>query len=253
MENRTGSVILGKSGTRPAWRLKRLAAGIVVALAGLLYWNDVPTDLTDDDRRYAALILRDARQGADSGEAAKPDDFEGEVRVILAVQDAVLKTAPTDKGIPLGEEREPEDLYERKYGLCFDRSRAIEKILTWIGFETRHVAIYGTSSFFEAFLVPQIPSHAVTEALTKKGWMLIDSNARWIGLDAQRNPVSIDRIQDGLDDIGGWAPENRDPMNAIFNASFIQVRGLYSRHGYFYPPFIPVPDLNLRQILSNVL
>lgn len=80
--------------------------------------------------------------------------------------------------------------------------------------------------------------------------MVIDTNVRWIGLDADRDPVSLDDIQEtGL---RSWASENQDPIDSIFTKPFVQVRGLYSRHGYFYPPFSPLPDFNFRQSVSNV-
>lgn len=240
--------------------IRRISAGslifafvAIVIAVGMLSWNNVSTDLTDADRRYAALILSDAGYGSLYHENWKPDDFEDQVRAIVAVQDAVLRTAPKEVEIPLGQQREPKDLYELKQGLCFDRSRSIEKILTWLGFETRHVSIYDTEKIgrFRALITPQVPSHAVSEVLTQKGWMLVDSNARWIGLSEQREPLSVDWIQRRQEDLVAWAPESRGNINNIFLHHFIRIYGLYSCHGYFYPPFTPIPDVNLPQLASN--
>jgi hypothetical protein len=238
--------------------LRRFAIliGVVSAPVAFLYWNDVSTALAEADRHYAAQILADAGYEALFPREGVPHrDFEAQVRAIVAVQDAVLKAAPVNQAIPLGREREPRDLYELKQGLCFDRSRSIEKVLAWLGFETRHVAVYATrgTTAIQALLTSQTPSHSVTEVLTEKGWMSVDSNRRWIGLDTQRRPVSIAQIQDESSRLDKWAPESMDPIDPIFTGPFVQIQGLYSRHGYFYPPFSPLPDLNFRQALGNIL
>lgn len=232
------------------WVMAALLFGVIVVV---LLAHDVPTEPSPDDKAYAGRILSQAGYDPAGMQSATRTDFEAEVRTIVEVQDAVLTAAPENRGIPLGSERELKDVFERKYGLCYDRSRAIEKVLSWLGFETRHVSIYSTASTSRAMALftPQSASHALSEVRTQKGWMVIDPNARWIGLDADRNPVSLGDIQDtGL---RSWAPEARDSINEILKGPFVQIRGLYSRHGRFYPPFTPVPDFNLRQLLSNVI
>jgi hypothetical protein len=223
--------------------------GGVLLTAAIIYSN-VSTKLTAADRKYADLIMRESGYGGKYGENSQIENFEDQIRAIAAVQDAVLKTAPTDEGIPLGKQRELADLHQYRHGLCYDRSRAIEKILSWLGFQTRHVSVYSTAKIspLVALFVPQNPSHAVTEVLTQKGWMLVDSNARWMGLDVQRNPISLSRVRETT----AWAPESSDRINSIFKEPFIAIRGLYSRHGRFYPPFVPIPDFNAGQLLSNI-
>lgn len=234
---------------------KGVAAFVLVvgAAVALLWAHDVSTAVTPEDERYAAMILTQAGYDPAQLRSHGVADFEAQIRTVVAVQDAVLAAAPVNRGIALGDEREPKDLFEEKAGLCYDRSRVIEKILSWLGFEARHVAVYSTAeeTAVEALLTPQVPSHAVTEVRTEKGWMLIDSNARWIGLDASRDAVSLDDIQS--DGLRSWAPESRAPIDTIFTRPFIRVRGLYSRHGRFYPPFTPFPDYNLRELVSNVI
>jgi hypothetical protein len=229
------------------------AALLVLAVTAALLWaHNVSTAVTDEDRTYGSLILAQAGYDLATLKATGKMDFEAEVRSVIAVQDAVLKAAPENRGLPFESAREPKDIFEHKYGLCYDRSRAIEKILSWLGFTTRHVSVYSTanSSLVHALVTPQVPSHAVSEVMTRKGWMVIDSNARWIGLDSAHDAISIDDIQD--QGLKPWASENRDPINKIFGDHFVQIRGLYSRHGYFYPPFTPIPDFNFGQLLGNV-
>lgn len=235
---------------RRAFRISLAAA--LAGLVALVAVHDVPTGPTAEDARYARLILDEAGY-RDVKQVQHSHDFEGEVRVILAVQDAVLRVAGEDRAIPFGRPREPKDLYEVKHGLCFDRSRAIEKILTWLGFETRHVAVYATkaTSVIAALTTRQSPSHAVSEVLTRKGWMVVDSNRRWIALDESRNVVSLADLRNGAAAEKGWAADSRARIDTIFTGPFVAIRGLYSRHGNFYPPYTPLPDYNLRQLLSN--
>lgn len=172
----------------------------------------------------------------------------------MAVQDAVLTIAPRNEGLALSQLREPKDLFLARSGLCFDRSRSIEKILTYLGMEVRHVAIYATTerSTLAAILTPENASHAVSEVLTERGWLLIDSNARWIGLDADRKPVSVAGLRSRANRAGGWAIDSKKPINRIFVEDHTYIYGLYSRHGRFYPPFTPFPDVNYRQLLGNI-
>lgn len=233
-------------------RLLVMMAGVFGAAVVTLLAHDVPTDLSREDKVYASKILSLAGYDPAHLLSSARQSFEAEVQTILKVQAAVFAAAPEHRGIPFGSEREPKDVFERKHGFCYDRGRVIAKLLSWLGFETRHVSVFSAVSPWPllTLLTPDIRSHAVTEVQTREGWMVIDTNVRWIGLDADRDPVSLDDIQEtGL---RSWASENQDPIDSIFTKPFVQVRGLYSRHGYFYPPFSPLPDFNFRQIVSNV-
>ena len=100
--------------------------------------------------------------------------------------------------MPYGTKREPKDVFEAKAGLCYDRSRVIEKILNFYGFKTRHVAIYSTVSSPFALLslvTPGINSHAVTEVKTSKGWLVVDSNELFLSVGKDNEPISIEEIQ----------------------------------------------------------
>lgn len=235
-------------------KLRRVVLlALLVGVLGFAASQNVSTDLTDEDRVYAERILTAAGYGEPRQNLGVLDDFEGQVRAIVAVQDAVLTVAPGNEGIALGQAREPKDVFEARSGLCFDRSRAIEKLLAYLGLEVRHVAIYATTerSTLAAIVTPENSSHAVSEALTDRGWLLIDSNARWIGLGADRQPVSVAGLQSRADRAGGWAVDSKSPINRIFVEDHTYIYGLYSRHGRFYPPFTPFPDVNYRQLLGN--
>lgn len=227
-------------------------AALIIGGVALLSYNDVSTDVTPEDAVYAARMLRETGH-ADLVGQVRPADFDDQVATILAVQGAVLSIAPDNQGIPFDRPRELRDLYQARSGLCFDRSRAIEKILSSLGFEVRHAAVYSTkdASRLRAFLTPRTPSHALTEVKTARGWLVIDSNRRWIGLTRDGTPVDLDALRETKAQ-QAWDSRLREPMSPILSGPFSYLFGLYSRHGRFYAPYTPIPDADWRQVLYNV-
>ena len=99
-----------------------LSLGICsICLVLILSYNAVDNLLSPIDREYISKYL------ADISSLPEKSTYEDEVNFIKSVQHAVLNVAPKDEGIPFGQQREPKELYEAKMGLCFDRSRVIEK------------------------------------------------------------------------------------------------------------------------------
>lgn len=232
-----------------------VALPIFTAILATLACHNVPTQPTAEDREYAERIL--AASGYNGGKKKFGDlsRFEGQIQAVVAVQDAVLNVTLLESGIPFDREREPKDLFLLKRGLCFDRSRAIEKMLVNLGLPIRHASIYSTVNMspFAALLTPKLRSHAVVEVKTERGWMIVDSNARWIGLTSEGDPVSLAQLKALETRSGLWTTENRAPINTIFLNDFVFIRGLYSRHGRFYPPFNAIPDVNYSQLMQNFL
>lgn len=234
---------------------KTAVAAVLVLVVGLSFAAHVDTQVTAEDIEFGQRMLDEAGyHGGFAEGAASGADFDTQVRLIRAVQDAVIKAAPKEAGIALGKPREPKDLFAARLGLCFDRSRSIEKILSWLGFEVRHVAVYATTttSVVGALLTPQAASHAVSEARTTKGWIVIDSNRRWIGLTPEKMPVSVAGLAERQAQRVWWADDMTETPSNTLTKPFVAIIGLYSRHGYFYPPYTPVPDVNVRQLLDNV-
>lgn len=216
----------------------------------LAFITRVDNSITEEDRVYAAKIM------AASGKEVQPytSDFTRQIAYLKEVQEAVLRVAPNTSGPILeGGTREPKDLFESGKGLCYDRSRVIEKILSISGYQTRHLSVFSEPRFaFLIFVKKKIGSHALTEVLTSKGWVCLGSNERWISLDGQGNPHSIAAIRASIR--RGERPDflqGRYRHNPVFDSDFIFFRGLYSRHGRFYPPYIPFPDIHWGEFLTN--
>jgi hypothetical protein len=237
-------------------RLRRIAVVLLAGLAGTAVCaGDVDTDLTLADRIYVQRMLRSVGRADLHENIAASLSNDGKIDAILAAQDAVLRHGPIHVGIPLDHEREPRDLFEAGHGLCFDRSRAIEKSLAFLGFETRHLAVYSVDEgvgTWEHLFGSHRASHSVTEVRVDDRWIVVDSNARWIGLTAGGRALSVEELR-GSPDLASSAWDRRvsDPPSFIFAMRFTYVIGLYSRHGRFYPPFVPVPDVDVAQLWHN--
>lgn len=207
-----------------------------------LYYTNVPTHINSIDAKYIQQTL--------GSKIVKTSlkSFDDEVKLIKSIQMYVLENIDGSHGIPQNGAREPEDLFKLGYGLCYDKSRTIEKALTIYGFEVRHASVYQIQhdSVFATLIQGQVPSHAVTEVLTSKGWLVVDPNIPWIGLDQEGNPLSLRDIKEKLNK-GEVDPD----QNPIFHKPFTYLYGVYSRHGKFYPPYIGFPNLNWPQVFYN--
>lgn len=236
---------------RTRWVLLLFGVLLGFGLVALFVTHDVSTALTQEDAAYAERMLRDTGHGDVLTKA--PRSFEDQIRTVLAVQDAVLSIASENVGLPLGAPRELRELYQAKQGLCYDRSRAIEKVLSHLGLQVRHAAVYATTdaNVFRALLTPRTRSHAVTEVKTERGWLLIDSNKRWIGLTEDGDPLDLGELQEKAVD-RRWDARVPETMSSVLSGPFTYLYGLYSRHGQFYPPYTPVPDLDWHQLPYNL-
>jgi hypothetical protein len=76
--------------------------------------------------------------------------------------------------------------------------------------------------------------------------MLVDSNSTWLGLTKRGSPVDL-RELDEMDRTRLAAPA----PNPVLGGHFTWVYGLYSRHGRFYPPYDPIPDVNFNELMEN--
>ncbi len=222
---------------------------LFIGLTAFFSYSAVDNSLSEEDKQYIQKYLSNVEH------LSKNSTYKDQLNFIISVQQSVLNIAPMNVGLPFGKKREPKELYEAKAGLCYDRSRVIEKILRYSGFETRHVAIYSTKetdSAIRSLITPSIASHAVTEVLTKNGWLIVDSNAPWVSTDTKNQPMSIDSVYRSIENFSpiNWGIE---PPTNIYINSFIFVYGLYSRHGKFYPPYNILPDIHYGEFVQNVL
>ncbi len=214
------------------WRTLSVVAAC--ACIGFVGWiTNVPTELTGED-----IAVFDATPIAPLRNQ-QPRDFAAQVAAIRFVQDTVLGIAPANDPIPNLHTREPKDLMAARSGLCYDRSRTFEKAMSYVGLKTRHVfVLYADGkSFLGALTTRGQPTHAVSEVLTARGWLTVDSNSNWTSLDKSGRPMVIDAV---------WHQPSRFASIPVYmKRPFWAIRGLYDRMGQLYPPFVShLPDLN---------
>jgi hypothetical protein len=243
--NRKLVVLFWIASRKKKWFLAGTGA-LLVSLALVLAYHGVDNSLTPEDVEYIGRYLEVGRVRP----LPPARTFDEELTFIRAVQHAVLDVAPEDRGIPDDNRREPRDVYLARAGLCYDRSRVIEKILRHAGFATRHVFILSNEGFgsgLRAFVTAGAASHAVTEVLTARGWLVVDSNSRWLSLDHEGNPRSIEDVRAG----GASLAWTEKPPADIYERPMVAVYGLYSRHGRFFPPYNAIPDVNYSELAHN--
>lgn len=225
--------------------------GLLVILSLVNYFN-VDRSLTEEDRTYIRLFLPGVPEGI-----APTLSFEQQIQLIERAQQVVHDHTTGWEGIPEGLPREPKDLYLGRTGKCYDRSRVLEKMFTYLGFTNRHLSMFEREPnvhSYQTILFHHASSHAISEVLTKKGWLMVDSNSLWISLNDDYQPVSMPQLQHYYrrGQQIHWAHPTNAEFNQFYNSRCIALYGLYSRHGRFYPPYVSgIPDYRLRGILYN--
>ncbi len=224
-----------------------VSVGILSLMLVLLYVGQMHDPLTDEDKVYAEKFLTENHVQPPHTNLT----YSEQLAFVTQVQKAVVKYHYSDNGIPYNHPRNIKDYYENPYGLCYDKSHAIEKILQVYGFETRHISIYYYRNFFErmfGFFIPNSESHAASEVKTLKGWMYIDSIVPYLGL-YNNMPVNISAVRSLIQqekvDYEGLGPYR-------FGGHFNFMYGMYSRNGRLYPPYSIIPDYNFYELSYNL-
>ena len=208
----------------------------------IIYFSNVDTTLTEDDIGVISQLGLDDK-------CKNVDDLLSQVACVSEIQQKVFSIVDViHPGIRHNLTREPKDLIKEQKGLCFDRSRFIEKILSYYDIKYRHVAIHYTqdnSSF--PFLKKRANSHAFTEISTEKGWMVVDSVDTIIGFDSSHKVYSAKDLRENL----SFIDVNNNSLSESFTTGkYSVIYGLYSRHGRFFPPFNGLPDINWVQLIT---
>ena len=171
-----------------------------------------------------------------------------EINTIKRIQSIIINKIPNEDNIPDGNKRQIGDLILANGGLCFDRSRAIDQALLYSGFTSRHIYILykDGDDLLHAILKKGQRSHAATEVLTSKGWLLVDSNSKWISLAKNNEPIPADMVQS----TNPFEFESQPPHYML--EDFWVIPGLYTRGGNKYPPFIKYPELNINDLIAGI-
>jgi hypothetical protein len=224
----------------------KVVVGTVVT--AFVWLGSVPTSLTSEDQAALSQAL--------GGKTYPIATFDDQIASIMAIQRITAAIGTSAEPIPLSVSREPADYMRWHQGACYDRSRFIEKALTYIGLETRHVFAFetGDGSPALAFLSPGTQSHAMTEVKTARGWMLVEATSLWFGLTADGRVITADMLErDGKLADSAWDVRVSGKLNGLMTQKFADVVGLYSRHGQFFWPYAHVPNVNWPQMTNWLL
>lgn len=183
----------------------------------------------------------------------KEESFAAQIKQIMLVQKAVIDISGESYTTRNNHRAKgAAELYKTKNGICYDNSYVMEQIFKELGYEYRHVFwlfIPADQPYLMSFFSNTVRSHASVEVKTKKGWMHVESLSRYIGLDQENNVFSASALN-----MPYWNASVTFP--SVITPSYLDKRacifyGLYSRNGKLFPPDIPVPDYNCRQLLYN--
>ena len=234
----------------------KLKAATLVMLfsisVGIIGYFNVDRDLTVEDKEYIKQYIPNIPENI-----ASSLSYSEQIKLIKNIQLRVYSHTPGWSPIPEGMPREPKQLFLSQSGLCYDRSRVLEKIFDYLGFTTRHLSMFKRESDKPAIitiLTSHVSSHAITEVLTKRGWLMIDSNVLWVSLDSKGLPRSMPQLQK-LHVQGRnykWAAPPIGPDSVFYQNRSIPVYGLFSRHGRFYYPYVSgIPDYHVQSLKYN--
>jgi hypothetical protein len=230
-----------------------LSASLCLLAVAYVAYSRVDNSITAEDRVYIGKILEEGCVKP----VGKLRGYTDQEEYIKAVQRAVQRLAGNGEGSPPGSSREPKDLYVRRRGESYDRSRVIEKILRNAGFQTRHVMLFSISEVgtrLKALIIPGFKSHSITEVLTRRGWLVIDPDDPWVSVNRNGEPMPLRAVQSDVDKrLIEWGETEFRTMPFWYREHFTYVFGLYSRHGKFYPPYNFVPDINWSEFFYNLI
>ena len=230
-----------------------LSMSVCLLAVAYVAYSSVDNSITAEDRVYIGKILEEGGVKP----MRKQRGYSDEIEYIKAVQRAVQRLAGKGECSPPGSTREPKDLYIRRRGESYDRSRVIEKMLREAGFQTRHVMLFSTSesgSRLKALIIPGFMSHSITEVLTRRGWLVVDPDDPWISVNRSGEPMLLRAVQSDVDKrLIAWGGTEVRTMPFWYRQHFTYVFGLYSRHGKFYPPYNFFPDINWLEFSYNFI
>ena len=228
-------------GSGPVKRRLAMIGVFAFAFIGAVYL------LTDVDTRLKPQDLAAIRSLEIKKDCEDLTTFAKELGCVRSLQAAIQDKIPDLRCATKDKTIEPKEFLQRGYGCCYDRARIIEKSLTFYGFEVRHFSLHDLRIPILGYLLPA-DSHAATDVKTSKGWMYVDSNYPFVLVSKSNEPVTIQMLR-RMD----WANLQDQPVQKKFFRKEPRIfYGLYSRHGFFYPPKVPLPDIDWSQILHNL-
>lgn len=215
----------------------------MLVLVGFLATGAIVEAPTPEDRE--ALLSYGIIGARDIG-IAPLLDADGQRRLLTGIVQRVHASVHRLEPLPNDRTREPIDVLRADTGVCFDRSRVIEKAARLAGFEARRVfLVYGG---WPSLLLPGGATHTLVEVRVRQGWVFLGTLTSVTGFAGDGRVWSVKDLK--ADVIKGGGALRQNAWIEIMATNFLPVYGLYSRHGGHFPPYTPVPDYSPRQMLQ---
>ncbi|OYU45123.1 MAG: hypothetical protein CFE44_09205 [Burkholderiales bacterium PBB4] len=217
---------------------------VFLFLLAFLFSGLVSEAPTQDDRNalLESGIVDDSQIGI-----AEQMDWESQKAILRRMLVSVHGKISRFDAIPNGSEREPRLVLANRSGVCFDRARVIEKAARLLGFDARRVfLLYGG---WRNLLTAGSKSHTLVEVRTYRGWVFLGTLSPVSGFDADGEPWDVSDL--AADAARGGRELKRNQWNEVLVEPFVPLYGIYSRTGFQYWPYTPMPDYSIRQIISS--
>ena len=245
-----------------------LKGGVLSVILGvlLLVFNNNSINVSKEDEAFIKAFSREwnLTNNADSIHAS----FENEIAFVTTLQNCVLEEIK-HKEIPQQNFGDLRYYYTEKKGFCYDRAVLLEKFLKYNGFSFRHLYLYfgedNQAPSISNFFKKDLASHALLEVKTKNGWMVMGTNANWLGLSNKNEVLDVDQLRKRISQ-HNLVLRTEATIGTCFwkekGDHFRYIYGLYSRHGQFFNhpkaggsaslfPFHFLPDYNLSMLFEN--
>lgn len=234
------------SGAPKAQKRGRARWLILPGLIALLVFAVTQVDVTVTERDKQAIETL----GVTAACRQAKGDFAQEIGCFRRTQERMDELVPDKDCVHRWGEvsHEPADVLARRKGCCYSRSRLIEKTLEYAGYQVRHVSLYQRTRAIGIldFVLPA-QSHSTTEVLSSKGWVVVDSNYQFVPVTADGQPLTARALRERFE-----SGQNDAIPGSFLQGNYHIAYGLYSRHGGFYRPYVPLPDIGWRDALYNL-
>ena len=172
---------------------------LFLILISTFFYQKNSNKLTSEDIRFITEYLSPIKQvkpKLNSNYAASLT-FKEQTVLILQIQHIILKNSSIRESNMISPKNYPKGFIP-KGSSSLHYSFIFEKAFESLGFPTRHVTLYENKRggvFLKKLFTNNLKNIEISEVLTKKGWLIVDSKNNWIGLTKNYCPISMERLK----------------------------------------------------------
>lgn len=210
---------------------------LFVAIVAMAFYTEVDNSVTSEDKEALTKLGR-----------LENTSHLNNVEKAAVLIDQMKILIRQDYAIPKRNPREPSDLLRFRTGRGKDWARTAYKLFRLHNIPVRQISLYQMENGFFEWLKPGLPSMAALEIQHDGTWIFVEPLSGWMSIKKNGEYGSTADLND--QDIQ-WKDALGQRLHQFRKKPFRKVYGLYSRHGQFYPPYLPFPDFNWQQFKLN--